>query len=160
MAFPEIGTLAPEFALPDQNGETVTLRQFRGVHQVILYFYPKAMTPGCTVQACGMRDVAAELSALDAVVLGVSPDPVSRLARFAERDRLTFELLSDPEHEVAVRYGAWGPKRFMGRSYEGILRTTFIIGRDGRLRHVLGKVRTRTHHEDVLALLRPSGAER
>lgn len=153
MSFPKIGNLAPAFALQNQRGETVSLKQFRGMHNVVLYFYPAAMTPGCTVQACGMRDAAAELAACSAVVLGISPDPVAKLARFAARDRLDFDLLSDPDHAVADRYGAWGPKKFMGREYEGVLRTTFLIDRDGRLRHVMSKVRTRTHHDDVLALL-------
>lgn len=153
MSFPKIGNLAPAFALQNQRDETVSLKQFRGTHNVVLYFYPAAMTPGCTVQACGMRDAAAELAACSAVVLGISPDPVAKLARFAARDRLDFDLLSDPDHAVADRYGAWGPKKFMGREYEGVLRTTFLIDRDGRLRHVMSKVRTRTHHDDVLALL-------
>ncbi|MCG3171158.1 MAG: Peroxiredoxin Bcp [Pseudomonadales bacterium] len=153
MTFPKIGNLAPVFALENQRGETVSLKQFRGTHNVVLYFYPAAMTPGCTVQACGLRDAAAELAARDAVVLGVSPDPVAKLAKFAGRDRLGFDLLSDPEHAVALKYGAWGPKKFMGRSYDGILRTSFLIGKDGRLRHVIENVKTRTHHDEVIALL-------
>lgn len=153
MTFPKIGNLAPVFALENQRAETVSLKQFRGTHNVVLYFYPAAMTPGCTVQACGLRDAAAELAARDAVVLGVSPDPVAKLAKFAERDRLGFDLLSDPEHAVALKYGAWGPKKFMGRSYDGILRTSFLIGKDGRLRHVIENVKTRTHHDEVIALL-------
>lgn len=154
MAFPKIGNLAPTFSLPNQRGETVTLKDFRERKTVVLYFYPKAMTPGCTVQACGLRDAGAEYAALDAVVLGVSPDPVARLAKFAERDRLDFDLLSDVEHAVAERYGVWGPKKFMGREFLGILRTTFVIGRDGRLRQVFDKVRTASHHRDVLDWLR------
>lgn len=154
MTFPKIGNPAPLFTLQNQRAETVALEQFRGSHNVVLYFYPAAMTPGCTVQACGMRDAAAELAASDAIVLGVSRDPVAKLARFAERDHLDFDLLLDPDHEVASRYGAWGPKKFMGRSYDGILRTTFLIDREGRLRHVIAKVKTRNHHDEVLALLR------
>lgn len=154
MAFPKIGNLAPAFSLPNQRGETVTLKDFRERKAVVLYFYPKAMTPGCTVQACGLRDAGAEYAALDAVVLGVSPDPVERLAKFAERDRLHFDLLSDVDHAVAERYGVWGPKKFMGREFLGILRTTFIIGRDGRLCQVFDKVRTASHHRDVLDWLR------
>ena len=154
MAFPRIGNLAPMFSLPDQRGEMVSLKDFRDRKVVVLYFYPKAMTPGCTVQACGLRDSTAEYRELDAVVLGVSPDPVARLAKFAERDRLDFVLLSDADHAVAERYGAWGPKKFMGREFTGILRTTFIIGRDGRLRQVFDKVKTASHHRDVLAWLR------
>ena len=154
MAFPKIGNLAPAFSLKNQDGKFVSLKDFKGKSTVVLYFYPAAMTPGCTVQACGLRDTAKALAALDAVALGVSPDPEKKLQKFIERDRLNFDLLSDPEHEVAEKYGAWGPKKFMGRSYDGILRTTFIIGKDGRLLHVMDKVKTKTHHDDVLALLR------
>jgi len=156
MAFPKIGNLAPAFSLPNQRGETVALRDFRERKAVVLYFYPKAMTPGCTLQACGLRDSGAEYAALGAVVLGVSPDPVARLAKFAARDRLDFDLLSDVDHAVAERYGAWGLKKFMGREFPGILRTTFVIGRDGRLRQVFDKVKTASHHRDVLAWLRDS----
>lgn len=153
MAFPKIGNLAPAFSLQNQRGEIVSLKQFRGGN-VVLYFYPAAMTPGCTVQACGMRDVATELASLDAVVLGLSPDPLAKLARFAERQQLAFDLLSDPDHAVAERYGAWGPKKFMGRNYDGILRTTFLIDGEGCLRQVIDKVKTRTHHDQVLTALR------
>lgn len=154
MAFPKIGNLAPAFSLRNQDGKTVSLKDFKGKKTVVLYFYPAAMTPGCTTQACGMCDTAKELAALDAVVLGVSPDPEKKLQKFIERDRLNFDLLSDPDHAVAEKYGAWGPKKFMGRSFDGILRTTFIIGKDGKLRHVMDSVKTKTHHDDVLALLR------
>lgn len=154
MTFPKIGNLAPTFALPNQRGATVALKDFRERKAVVLYFYPKAMTPGCTVQACGLRDSGAEYAALDTVVLGVSPDPVARLAKFAERDRLDFDLLSDVDHAVAERYGVWGLKKFMGREFMGIRRTTFVIGRDGRLRQIFDKVRTASHHGDVLAWLR------
>lgn len=157
MAFPRIGNLAPAFSLPDQDGNTVSLRQFRDASNVVLYFYPKAMTPGCTVQACGLRDARAELDRLDTVVLGVSPDPVSRLGKFIEKQSLNFTLLSDEDHAVAEKYGAWGLKKFMGREFMGVLRTTFIIGKDGRLRHVMDKVKTKSHHDDVLALIRELG---
>ena len=154
MAFPKIGNLAPAFTLPDQDGNKVSLRQFRDDKNVVLYFYPKAMTPGCTVQACGLRDARAELEALDTVVLGVSPDPVSRLGKFIDKQSLNFTLLSDENHAIAEKYGAWGLKKFMRREFMGILRTTFIIGKDGRLKHVMDKVKTKTHHDDVLALIR------
>lgn len=154
MAFPKIGNLAPAFTLPDQDGNKVSLRQFRDDKNVVLYFYPKAMTPGCTVQACGLRDARAEREALDTVVLGVSPDPVSRLGKFIDKQSLNFTLLSDENHAIAEKYGAWGLKKFMGREFMGILRTTFIIGKDGRLKHVMDKVKTKTHHDDVLALIR------
>lgn len=153
MAFPKTGNLAPAFTLLDQNGDKVALKDFKGEKNVVLYFYPKAMTPGCTVQACGLRDVAADLARLDAVAIGISPDKPARLKKFEDRDSLNFTLLSDEDHAVADKYGAWGPKKFMGREFDGILRTTFIIGKDGRLKHVMDKVKTKTHHDDVLALL-------
>lgn len=154
MAFPKIGNLAPAFTLPDQDGNKVSLREFRDDKNMVVYFYPKAMTPGCTVQACGLRDSRQALDKLDTVVLGISPDPVSRLGRFIEKQSLNFTLLSDENHAVAEKYGAWGLKKFMGREFMGILRTTFIIGKDGRLKHVMDKVKTKTHHDDVLQLIR------
>jgi peroxiredoxin Q/BCP len=154
MSFPKLGNLAPRFALSNQRSEPVALKDFRDQHPVVLYFYPKAMTPGCTVQACGIRDRRAAFAELGVVVLGVSPDPVTRLAKFAERDALDFDLLSDADHAIAERYGVWGLKKFMGREFMGIRRTTFIIGRDGRLRHVMDKIKTASHQDDVLAWLR------
>ncbi len=154
MTFPKVGNLAPAFSLPDQDGKTVTLKQFRDKKNVVLYFYPKAMTPGCTVQACGIRDSQRALASADTVVLGVSPDPVARLGKFIEKQGLNFTLLSDEDHAVAEKYGAWGLKKFMGREFMGILRTSFIIGKDGRLKHVMDKVATKTHHDDVLQLIR------
>ncbi len=154
MAFPKLGNLAPAFSLPDQDGKTVTLKQFRDKKNVVLYFYPKAMTPGCTVQACGIRDSQKALAKADTVVLGVSPDPVARLGKFIEKQDLNFTLLSDEDHAVAEKYGAWGLKKFMGREFMGILRTSFIIGKDGRLKHVMDKVATKTHHDDVLQLIK------
>ena len=141
MAFPKIGNMAPAFTLQDQDGSKVSLKQFRGEQNVVLYFYPKAMTPGCTVQACGIRDSKKQLAALDTVVLGVSPDPVARLGRFIDKQDLNFTLLSDEDHAITEKYGAWGLKKFMGREFMGVLRTTFIIGKDGRLKHVMDKVK-------------------
>jgi len=152
MAFPKIGNLAPAFSLLNQDGKTVSLKDFKG-KPVILYFYPRAMTPGCTVQACGLRDSAKNLAKLGVVALGVSPDQPKALLKFRERDQLNFDLLSDPDHVMAEKYGVWALKKFMGRESMGILRTTFIIGSDGKLRHIMDKVVTKTHHEDVLALL-------
>jgi peroxiredoxin Q/BCP len=154
MAFPKIGNMAPAFTLLDQDGAKVSLKQFRGEKNVVLYFYPKAMTPGCTVQACGIRDSQKELAALDTVVLGVSPDPVARLGRFIDKQELNFTLLSDEDHAITEKYGAWGLKKFMGREFMGVLRTTFIIGKDGRLKHVMDKVKTKSHHDDVIALIK------
>lgn len=153
MSLPKTGNLAPDFTLLDQHGAVVKLKDFRGANNVLLYFYPKAMTPGCTVQACGLRDVKAALAKLDTVVLAVSPDPVKRLLKFAERDGLNFTLLSDEDHAVADRYGVWGLKKFMGREFMGILRTSFVINKEGRLVHVMDKVQTKTHHDDVLTIL-------
>jgi peroxiredoxin Q/BCP len=153
MAFPKIGNLAPAFTLPDQDGNKVSLKQFRDARNVVLYFYPKAMTPGCTVQACGLRDSSKALAKKDTVVLGVSPDPVARLGKFIDKEQLNFTLLSDEDHAIAEKYGAWGLKKFMGREFMGILRTTFIIGKDGRLKHVMDKVKTKSHHDDVLAVI-------
>ena len=124
MAFPKVGNLAPAFSLLDQDGNSVTLKQFRDKKNVVLYFYPKAMTPGCTVQACGIRDSKKALEKADTVVLGVSPDPVARLGKFIEKQDLNFTLLSDE---------------------------------DGRLKHVMDKVKTKSHHDDVLALIKELG---
>ncbi|PLW66846.1 thioredoxin-dependent thiol peroxidase [Pseudohalioglobus lutimaris] len=157
MAFPKIGNMAPAFTLQDQDGSKVSLKQFRGEQNVVLYFYPKAMTPGCTVQACGIRDSKKQLAALDTVVLGVSPDPVARLGRFIDKQDLNFTLLSDEDHAITEKYGAWGLKKFMGREFMGVLRTTFIIGKDGRLKHVMDKVKTKTHHDDVIAFVKELG---
>lgn len=150
MAFPSVGKAAPSFTLLNQNEEKVSLKDFKGKKTVVIYFYPKAMTPGCTVQACGLRDSKKKLTSNDIVVLGISPDAPARLVKFIERDKLNFDLLSDEDHAVADKYGAWGPKKFMGKEYDGILRTTFIVGKDGKLKHVMAKVNTKTHHDDVL----------
>ena len=153
MAFPKIGNMAPTFSLLDDKGNETTLKSFREQSRVVVYFYPKAMTPGCTIQAQGLRDIAKELKKRKVVVLGISPDPVNRLAKFVERDQLNFRLLSDPDHAVADAYGAWGPKKFMGREFDGILRTTFVVGIDGRLRSVLDQFKTKDHHQVVLDTL-------
>ena len=150
---PKIGNKAPAFTLLDQDGNKVSLKDFAGKKNVVLYFYPKAMTPGCTVQACGLRDSSKQLAKLDAVALAVSPDPVARLKKFEEKQKLNFTLLSDEDHAIAEKYGVWGLKKFMGREFMGILRTTFIIDKEGRLQHVMDKVNTKTHHDDVLAIL-------
>lgn len=150
MSLPETGELALDFSLPNQRGETINLSDYQGKKNVVLYFYPKAMTPGCTIQACGLRDTKAEYDALDTVIIGVSPDPVPRLTRFEDRQQLNFDLLSDEEHAVTDSYGCWGLKKFMGREFMGVMRTTFIIGKDGEIKRVMDKVKTKTHHDDVL----------
>ncbi|MEM6605981.1 MAG: thioredoxin-dependent thiol peroxidase [Pseudomonadota bacterium] len=153
MSKAKIGNLAPAFTLEDESGKKVSLKDFRGTHNVVLYFYPKAMTPGCTVQACGIRDSKKELGDRDAVVLGISPDPVARLKKFIDKENLNFTLLSDEDHVIADKYGSWGLKKFMGREFMGVLRQTYIIGKDGRLKAVIEKVKTKSHHDDVLAHL-------
>ncbi len=149
MALAKIGNLAPDFKLLNQRGETVHLKTLRKAKNVVVYFYPKAMTPGCTVQACGISDSRKAFAKLNTVVLAISPDPVKRLEKFVEKHQLQFDLLSDEDHAVADKYGVWALKKFMGREYMGIVRTTFIIDREGRLRHVIDKVNTKTHHQDV-----------
>ena len=150
MALPKLGNLAPAFALVNQDDVKVSLKDFKGKKNVVVYFYPKASTPGCTVQACGIRDSKKALDKLDTVVLGISPDPVKRLQNFIDKQSLNFDLLSDEGHVIADKYGAWGPKKFMGRENDGILRSSFIIGKDGKLKHIMDKVKTKTHHDDVM----------
>lgn len=154
MAFPKLGNLAPAFSLMNQDGEKVSLKGFKGKKNVVVYFYPKASTQGCTVQACGIRDNQKAFAKLDTVVLGISPDPVKRLKNFIEKQSLNFDLLSDEGHVIADKYGTWGPKKFMGKEYDGILRTSFIVGKDGRLKHIMDKVKTKTHHIDVMVWIK------
>jgi len=156
----KLSNMAPVFTLLNQAEEKVSLKDFRGKSAVVLYFYPKAMTPGCTAQACGLRDSKKQLAKLGAVALGISPDPVKRLAKFEEKESLNFDLLADEDHSVADKYGVWDLKKFMGREYMGIVRTTFIIDKTGRLVHIMDKFKTKTHHDDVLELLKtcPSAA--
>jgi thioredoxin-dependent peroxiredoxin len=146
------GTPAPDFELLDQDGKPVKLSDHRGKF-VILYFYPKADTPGCTKQACGVRDRAGEYARAGAVVFGVSPDPVAKLAKFADKYGLAFTLLADVDHAVAESYGVWVEKSMYGRTYWGNSRTTFIIDRDGVVAHVIAKVTPATHDDEVLAAL-------
>jgi peroxiredoxin Q/BCP len=153
MAVPKIGNLAPSFTLLNQDGNEVSLKNFRG-KKVVLYFYPKAMTPGCTTQACGIRDFKKEFAKLDTIVLAISPDSPERLTSFTEKQGLNFDLLSDPEHKIAEMYGIWGKKKMMGREYMGIIRSTFIIDMAGKLQIILPKVNTKTHHQDVYSLLK------
>lgn len=146
------GSPAPNFTLLDQDGQSVSLDDFAG-KKVLFYFYPKAMTPGCTVQAQGLRDTKAELDQHNVVVLGVSIDPVKRLGKFIERDNLNFSLLSDEDHAVAEQFGVWGEKKFMGKTYDGLHRISFLINEQGVIEHVFNKFKTKTHHEVVLDYL-------
>jgi len=147
------GQSAPDFSLLNQSGEQVTLKSLLANHRVLLYFYPKAMTPGCTVQACGLRDIKAELLAKNVVAVGVSTDAVKSLAKFAERDQLNFMLLSDPEHQLAEAFGVWGEKKFMGKVYDGIHRISFLIEQNGVVSQVFDTFKTSNHHEVVLNAL-------
>ena len=143
---------APDFELPDQDGNQVKLSALRG-RRVVLYFYPKADTPGCTTQACGVRDRAADYEAADAVVLGVSPDPVAKVKRFHDKHSLGFTLLADEDHAVAERYGTWTEKSMAGRRFWGVQRATFVIDEKGTIAHVIPKVSPKTHDELVLEAL-------
>jgi peroxiredoxin Q/BCP len=148
----EQDTEAPDFTLDNQDGEPVTLSDLRG-STVVLYFYPKADTPGCTTQACGVRDRHADYAVAGAVVLGVSADPVKAIKKFADKYGLDFTLLADPDHAVSERYGVWTEKSMYGRTYWGIARTTFIIDPTGKVAHVLANVKPATHDDDVLAAI-------
>lgn len=147
------GDNAPEFSLLDQNGQTIKLSDYKGKQKILFYFYPKAMTPGCTVQAQGLRDTKAELDAHNVAVLGVSIDPVKRLDKFIQRDNLNFTLLSDEDHSIAEQFGVWGEKKFMGKTYDGLHRISFLIDEQGVIEHVFDKFKTKDHHEVVLNYL-------
>jgi peroxiredoxin Q/BCP len=152
----EQGTTAPDFTLPDQDGDPVRLSDLRG-QPVVLYFYPKADTPGCTTQACGIRDHRADYEAAGAVVLGVSPDPVKAVKKFADKQSLNFRLLADEDHAVCDLYGVWAEKSMYGKTYWGALRSTFIIDPTGTVAHVISKASPKTHDDEVLAALRELG---
>jgi thioredoxin-dependent peroxiredoxin len=143
---------APDFELPDQDGNPVRLSDLRG-QRVVLYFYPKADTPGCTTQACGIRDHQADYDAAGATVLGVSPDPVKEVKKFHGKQSLSFTLLADEDHAVAERYGVWVEKSMYGRTYWGNARATFVIDEDGVVRHVIPKASPKTHDDVVLRAL-------
>jgi peroxiredoxin Q/BCP len=148
----EAGDTAPDFTLPNQDGEQVTLSHLRG-KPVVLYFYPKADTPGCTTQACGIRDHRDDYAKAGAVVVGVSPDPVKRVAKFADKHDLDFTLLADEDHAVCEQYGVWVEKSMYGRKYMGVQRTTFIIDPEGKVVKVFPKVQPKKHDDLVLAAL-------
>jgi thioredoxin-dependent peroxiredoxin len=146
------GQAAPDFELTSDAGETVRLSGLRG-KQVVLYFYPKDDTPGCTMQACGIRDAWSDFERAGAVVLGVSPDSERSHEKFRKKYDLPFTLLADTGHEVAERYGVWGEKKYMGRAYMGVSRSTFVIAADGTVKKVFEKVKPAEHADDVLAAL-------
>ena len=149
----EEGKPAPDFELQSDSGETVKLSDLRG-KQVVLYFYPKDDTPGCTTQACGIRDVYGEFEREGAVVLGVSPDDERSHVKFRQKFDLPFTLLADVDHTVADEYGVWGQKSFAGKKYMGVSRSTFVIGEDGSVKRVMHDVKPATHADEVLATLR------
>lgn len=148
----ESGDEAPDFELPDQDGRAVKLSDFRG-RPVVVYFYPKADTPGCTTQACGVRDHRADYAAAGVTVLGISPDPVAKVKRFHDKQSLDFSLLADDGHAVADSYGVWVEKSMYGKTYFGNERTTFIVDSDGKVAQVLRKVKPAEHDELVLEAL-------
>ena len=149
----KVGENAPHFTLLNQNNEAVSLTQFQG-KKVLVYFYPKALTPGCTTQACGLRDSKAELENLGVVILGISPDSPKKLAQFIEKKELNFTLLSDEDHLVAEQFGVWGEKKFMGRTFDGIHRISFLIDEQGKIAQVFDKFKTTEHHQVVLDYLK------
>lgn len=147
------GDNAPNFTLTDQHQQSISLTACLAKGPVLVYFYPKAMTPGCTVQACGLRDSKVGLDDEHVTVLGISPDPVAKLGKFADKHELNFSLLSDEDHAIADAFGVWGEKKFMGKVYDGIHRLSFLIGQDGKVSHVFNKFKTKDHHDVVLAHL-------
>ena len=151
------GTNAPDFELPDQDGNPVRLGDLRG-RKVVLYFYPKADTPGCTTQACSIRDRGDEYGAAGVKVIGVSPDPVAKVKRFHDKRSLNFTLLADADHAVCEAYGVWTQKSMYGKTYMGAQRATFIIDAAGCIRHVIPKASPKTHDDEVLKALAELGA--
>ena len=149
----KVGDKAPDFTLKSDSGKKVSLSQFIGKKEVVLYFYPKDNTPGCTKEACSFRDSLIAFSNKNTEVLGVSPDSVKSHQNFIQKQNLNFTLLSDPDHEVAEAYGAWGEKSLYGKKYMGILRTTFIIGKDGKIKRVFEKVKPEGHAQEILNTL-------
>jgi len=149
----QAGDTAPAFSLQNQNDETVTLSELLKEQQVLVYFYPKASTPGCTVQAENLRDEQAQLAKFHTRVVGISPDPIKRLKNFETKKELNFDLLADEDHAIAEAFGVWGYKKFMGKEYDGIHRLTFLVGQDGKIKHLFDKFKTKDHHQVVLDYL-------
>jgi len=144
------GDKAPLFSLQDQDGHTVDLSELLKENQVLVYFYPKAMTPGCIIQAENLRDQKATLAELNTISVGISPDPVKKLKNFETKKELNFALLSDEDHAIADEFGVWGLKKFMGKEYDGIHRLSFLISQDGTIKHVFNKFKTKEHHQVVI----------
>ena len=152
MAMPTVGSKAPDFSLPGSDGKTVKLSDFSG-KRLVLYFYPKDDTPGCTLEACGFRGKRADYEKLGAAVVGISPDGAASHAKFAAKYKLPFTLLADEGASVAQKYGVWGKRKFMGREYDGISRTTFIIGKTGKVERIFENVQPIGHEKEVLEWL-------
>jgi peroxiredoxin Q/BCP len=153
MKLPEVGKKAPDFDAVDDAGEQIKLSDFLG-KEIVLYFYPRADTPGCTKEACSFRDDYSAYEEADVVILGVSPDTVKKQSNFKEKWELPFPLIADDDHSIADAYGVWGPKKFMGRDYEGVHRTTFLIDKDGKIKQIFEKVKPAEHSQEILAALR------
>ncbi|MCO7187058.1 MULTISPECIES: thioredoxin-dependent thiol peroxidase [unclassified Pseudoalteromonas] len=149
----QAGAQAPQFTLENQNGESISLSALLESKQVLVYFYPKALTPGCTVQAEQLRDHKEQLAQYNTVAVGISPDPVKKLKNFETKKELNFDLLSDEDHAIADAFGVWGLKKFMGKEYDGIHRISFLIGQDGTVKHVFNKFKTKEHHQVVIDYL-------
>ncbi len=154
MPQPKAGEKAPDFSLPDEKNEKISLSQFKGKSPVVLYFYPKDDTPGCTVEACGFRDGFAKLKKAGAVVLGVSPDSSKSHVKFIEKFSLPFSLIADEAKSLSESYGVWVKKSMYGKEYMGVARTTFLIGKDGKVKKVYEKVKPEGHADEILADLK------
>src|SRR5947199_3048469 len=148
-----IGRTAPKFKLPSSEGKLISLDDFKGKQIVVLYFYPKADTPGCTTEACAFRDALADYDNAKIAVLGISPDPVKAVTKFAEKFHLNFPLLADEDHAVTEKYGQWQQKSFMGRKFMGVARTTFVIDQSEKIEKIFEKVKPEGHEKEVLAWL-------
>jgi peroxiredoxin Q/BCP len=151
---PKVGDLAPTFTLPASIGETIDLASLVKKSRVVLYFYPKADTPGCTKEACGFRDTADDYKKANVTVLGLSPDPIEKVKKFVDKFQLNFPLLADADHAVCDRYGVWQEKSMYGRKYWGAARVTFIIAKGGKIEHVFEKVKPAGHEAEVLAWIK------
>lgn len=154
MKLPQPGETAPEFSAQTDSGEPISLSDYRGKN-IVLYFYPKADTPGCTTEACNFRDDYTAYKKKDVVILGVSPDTVKKQANFKQKFELPFTLIADEGHAISDQYGVWGPKKIMGKEYEGVHRTTFLIDQKGLISQIFEKVKPGTHSAEILAALEP-----